>query len=322
MADYANLYRRLATLTDSGISIREAFSLLAETESARFKTGFKTAIEVLDRGGNLKSSLRAARLFPEFEIQWMAAGDMSGKLPSAFLSLSEERENERRRIRSFLGHILYPIVLLHAAILLPNLVLLVQKGVREYLETVGSWLFLLYAFSALPFAVYGIAKRLPGVDIVFERILLGVPLLGTFLWKYHLARALSLFHGLYSSGVPALTSLEQVTVSTQSLYLRAVLKRVSKRVQAKMTLREAFSKEPSIPKETKDLIVTGEVSGKLDTTLPAARNLLYREAEAALRTLTILCGAIAFLSVAVLIAYQVISMYMNYFKTIDSLIRK
>jgi type IV pilus assembly protein PilC len=314
--DRSQLYHRLATLSDAGIPLRQAFHMLAESESHAYCQGFLRAIAVIDAGGDVEDALRETDIFNNFEIMMMAAGERGGRLPQTFARLAVYHEARKKRLWAILSRIAYPFALLHAAVLLPNLVIVVQQGVAAYLYEVCSMLAIIYVVILTPFAVARFASSSPTLAVTWERLLFAVPWLGSFLRKYRLAHAITLWHGLYASGVPLITAVAEAGRASDSHNVQALFSRLRSKLENGLTIPQAVTDERLLPWEIRELICAGAISGQLDKMLLTARDRLDEEADTAMRMFIAAMGTFIFVAVAAFIAWKVISFYAGYFQNI------
>ena len=84
-------------------------------------------------------------------------------------------------------------------------------------------------------------------------------------------------------------------------------------------LTQATTSERRLPKYLRDLIASGEISGNLDSTLNSGRDLLEQKVDNQLTLLIAVVAATVFIAAAIIVAYQVISFYVGYFKRIDKI---
>lgn len=317
---YADLYSRLATLADSGMTLTDAFSMLAESDYSAIRRGLGRAVRVIDEGGNLKESLEAAQIFEPYEIKMLVAGDRAGHLPAICARLSEQREMKAKRIQQIIMQSAYPILLIHLAVLGPSLFILVQSGANEYAKTVLPILGAFYFFALLPFAIFRIAKEFPPLRYALDYFLLQIPFVGKCILKHHLAQMITIFQGLYSSGIGVVEALEDMIDVCKHSVLRSCFYRIHKRVLRHATLAQAVQGESILPNYVRNMIATGETSGKLDETLVKARDLLDHEAATSAKMLLSVLSTLLFLLAALFVAYKVVSFYSGYFNQIRSIL--
>lgn len=315
--DRSQLYHRLATLCDAGIALRQAFHIMADSESASYRAGFQRAVDVLDAGGDVEDAVRQTRIFNPFEIAMMVAGANAGRLPEIFTRLAAYHEARSKRLRSIIGRIAYPFALLHAAILLPNLVILVQKGAAAYIWHVAGLLMLLYIALLAPVIAGRLLASSPSLASAWETILFAIPWYGSFARKDRLAQALTIWHGLYASGVPLLSTLTQAGEGSGSIHVRLLFVSLRRKLENGSSIPQAVAGETLLPREIRELICSGAIAGQLDKMLLTARNILDQEADSAMRTFIAAVGTIVFIAVAAFIAWNIISFYLGYFQNLS-----
>ena len=113
-ASVAHFSRAVGTLLTSGLTLREA-CIACATVNGRglYDLHFLTMAETVNRGNQLSTHLlRHPKLFPELFGQMIAAGEQSGKLPEAFLYLSDHYEREIDEAANGLSALLEPALML------------------------------------------------------------------------------------------------------------------------------------------------------------------------------------------------------------------
>jgi type II secretory pathway component PulF len=305
----AQLYTRLSTLADAGISIGNAFDRMAETSSGKTKTALEIVSQSITKGCSLREALTNSDYFQLFELEIIASGEQSARLPESFRALAEIFEKKKQGLIAYFFSLAYPVFLIHAAILLPNLAIIFSKGLGAYLMTAGSMLLAIYVAVAIPTGLYFILRSNPATGAKIDRILLGIPIIGTLINKTETARCITVLAYLYESGTPILKAMEQTPKITNNYALKALWVRVSQRMNKGETLTTAVASEKLLPSMVNDFIATGERTGQLDELLHRAASSLEEEAKNSRRILLALLTSGAFAVAALMVGYTVISFY-------------
>mgnify|MGYP000932204893 CR=1 FL=1 len=316
---YADLYCRLGTLCQSGTTLAQSLSILAETESSKISKGLFRAIDTIDRGGSLQEALENAQIFEIYEIKMMVGADRSGHLPEILARLAEQRERKAKRIQELYMRLAYPVLLLHLAILGPSLFIFVQHGAQAYWKTVLPVLGGIYFFAFLPFAIIKLSREFPLLAFTLDYSLLKIPFLGKSLLKYQLAHSITIFQGLYHSGISIVETIEHVIDVTKNSVVRSCFQRIHSRLLQRQSLSEAIKYERILPNYVRNMMSTGETSGRLEESLLKARDLLDHEAETSTKMLISTSVTLFFLGAAVFVAYKIIIFYSGYFNQIKGI---
>ncbi|MDB5733361.1 MAG: Type secretion system domain protein [Variovorax sp.] len=274
----AQFFRELAQLTASGISVVQAGQVLGQHWRGK---EVRAAVGEMERGlaaGGTIAGALAPELTPmEFSI--IDSAERGGKLAQGFRHLEEYYhllDQTWDRVRSAL---LYPIFMLHAAVLLPALVSAVTSGENVLLALLRGLLMIWGLLALLVLAgrtVGRMAETVPAVD----RLLGWIPLLGSARKTLALARWHAVLHFNIASSQRISEGLRQAGAATASSSLREASDRAARAVDDGAELGNALIAESAFPKDMASALASAEFSGNLDT----ETQRLYRETVAAAAT--------------------------------------
>jgi type IV pilus assembly protein PilC len=187
----SELYHELATLSRAGLPIHTAAEAALDERRPR---GERVFLEDLKRGvieGNTLSEAAAQSAvdLTDLEIAVLNACEEGGKVPEAFSHLSRYFgmcDRARKRIKKGL---VYPAVLLHAAVLLPALVTAVQtqKPVAAFLKA-GLILLVIYAVVGFGILFFNALSERARTNAPVDRLLRKVPFVGKARHAFALSR--------------------------------------------------------------------------------------------------------------------------------------
>lgn len=247
--------------------------------------GFQQALQTLTGGGTVSEALQISGLFSEFEIDFLSAGERSGRLAVFFYWLASYYQKQQQHLQTVLFCLLYPLFLLHVLVLLAVILLVVTSSYTSQ-QLINLLLVLLGSDGALALLFFtgkALSAWFPSILSGTYRMLLAIPLLGRFLFRYEVAKSVSVFQGLYGSGLPLAKSWQYLPDLTMHPELRVVFKRVHDRLVKRETLAKATTYEDLLPKHLRNFIAVGESSLQLDRILLKAKDILEREADMAMR---------------------------------------
>ena len=246
--------------------------------------------------------------FPTYVVHLVAAGEQSGALDEALQRSIQLLDNQIVLGGKIRGALMYPGFLMF----------------MTFVMTTGILYFLVPKFESLmmkkpemlPWTtklVLGASQTLraqPGVVLgVFTAIFIGavflvkskkargtlfdlishVPVIGDLIFKAYLSRSVGTLALTLESGVPILTGLDHARQVSELPRLQALWVQTSDIVRDGKPMFTALAGE-DLPPALIQMIIAGESSGTLDTSLRRAAEFLDRETQAALNAFTSLLG--------------------------------
>jgi type II secretory pathway component PulF len=299
----------------AGIPIQTSIGRLIEQGG-----GGRALVPVAERltdGVGLGEAIKASREMSSLEQRLVDAGSRGGRLPEVFDELGAHFEDRAAVKRALVFGLAYPVFLVHAAVILPNVPVLVPAGVTGFLTAVLTPLLIAYATIAALILVWGAARS--ANPRAADGLILSIPLFGAVAGKRALSTSLDVMRLLYASGVPILEAVEAAASACPNAAVGERFVRIRARMVAGESLGQAFTGERDMPTQVLDLVTTGETSGRLDDLLDRAARTLDDEAKLARRALIAGLGVMAFLVAAGMVAYKVISFWSGYFGKINEL---
>lgn len=318
LARRADFYHQLHQLTSAGIGVIQALELQRRSPPhPSFREPLTRILAQLQAGATFGHALHAAGPWlATFDVALLDAGERSGRLPATFQLLAEHYTARAALLRQTLSSIAYPAFLFHFAIFigpLPDLVL--SGNVLVYLARTLSFLAPLYAITFLVIhALRG--TRSETWRSRMEQLLHRVPLAGSARRSLALARLASALEALISAGVTIIEAWQFAATASGSPALRRAVTEWQPRVAAGVTPADALASSGEFPDLFSQMYRTGEISGTLDDTLRRLQAIYLDEGTRKLKAISEWLPKIAYLFVAGMIAYRVISFYSGYFNKI------
>ncbi|MEM9597108.1 MAG: type II secretion system F family protein [Acidobacteriota bacterium] len=306
------LYRQLATTLDAGLPLPQALET-SSTGGAEGKA-LRSAAAALGRGETLATALRRQRVFGDFEIRVIETGEASGRLPAALVRLAHWAEGAAALRERVASSLIYPVILVHGAVLLPPLYRWVRDGWGAYLSTVGPALIALYGFAAW---LVVRARRTGSTDAPRSGAAVGAGPLAVLPAAGGLVRSMALAHWafalttLFEAGIPLPEALRRAASASGHRGISGAGHRAALSVEAGSTLHAALGAE-GFPPAVVESVRVGEVAGKLSVALDMAEGLAKDEATASASRLATFVAVAAFGLAALLVAWQVVSFWARY----------
>ncbi|MBA2565321.1 MAG: type II secretion system F family protein [Gemmatimonadetes bacterium] len=331
--------RQFATMINAGLPLVQSLDILGQqTEKKGFAGRVKQVLNDVESGNTLADSMRRhPKVFSELFVNMVAAGEAGGILDVILLRLAEYMEKAEKLRRKVKGAMFYPATVMGFAAMAIAVLLIfviptfagffIGAGVALPLPTrivIGASQFLLGWWWAVGLALgglfYGIKKwkATPAGGVTFDRILLGVPVLGNVVRKSSIARFARTLGTLTASGVPILEGLEiTARTSGNKVVENAILEsRVS--IAGGDTISEPLRKSEVFPPMVVQMINVGEQTGGLDEMLNKVADFYDSEVDSAVDAMTSVIEPIMIVFLGVVVGGMVVAMYLPIFDIIKT----
>lgn len=332
--DIVILSRQLATLFEAQVSALRVFRLLGgEAENKVLGAKLVQISDDLQAGSSISAALsKHPKVFSEFYVSMVKAGEESGKLNETFSYLADYLDRTYELVSKAKSALIYPafvimtfitVMILMFTMVIPKIsAILVDSGQEIPIYTkivLGiSNFFVSYGFILLGVVIIGgffLIKyiRTPSGAVVFDQIKLSIPYLSNLYRKLYWARLSDNMNTMLVAGIPMIRSLELTSsVINNSIYHKILADAVDS-VKAGKTVSESLSGNGEIPGIMIQMMKVGEESGELGSILKTLARFYAREVTTAVDALVdliepamiVMLGA----GVAVLLASVLIPIY-------------
>ncbi len=330
--DVVILSRQLSTLFEAQVSALRIFRLLgSEAENHVLGKKLVTIADDLQSGNSISQALsKHPRVFTEFYISMVKAGEESGKLNETFQYLADYLDREYELNSKVKGALIYPafvmmtfltVMILMFTMVIPKISgILVESGaeIPVYTKVILGLSNFLVSYG---FVLLGIAMvagfflirfiRTPVGKNSFDRFKLHVPYISSLYRKLYLSRLADNMTTMLLSGIPMVRSIELTSNVINNDIYKGILNGAVEAVKGGKTLSESLSGDPeAIPGIMVQMIKVGEESGELGNILKTVAKFYSREVTTAVDSLVslieplmivLLGGGVAVLLAAVLV---------------------
>jgi general secretion pathway protein F len=282
--EVSDIVGELATMLGAGQDLDHALRYLVETAaSPRVERVMKGLRDAVRDGSPLSAALgRYPHCFPQLHIGLVRAGEAGGKLVATLAHMADLLERQRRMAASITSALIYPALLLLAAI--GSVALLLTQVLPQFVpmfEQSGAQLpastqFLIDAGQAV--SSYGLqallglavlivagraALRRPGPRLVADRVLLRLPGVGLLLREVLAARFARVLGTLLVNGVPLIAALGIVRDAVGNTAAIAVIDVATASARGGAGLSRALAEGRIFPARTIHLLRLGEENAEL-----------------------------------------------------------
>ena len=326
---------QLALMLETGTPLAQSLTALSEQMADEPLGGLLGEVHQAVTGGSTLSEALGAhpRVFGQFYVSAVRAGETSGKLTEVFARLElsmGKREELLSRLRAALT---YPIILTVmatlAVIFLVSFVLpkfrtvFASSGAELPLPTRGLlagtgllqeyWYLAIPLFLGPPIALLLYFSSRPGRP-AWDRLALRLPVLGPLTHTVQTASLLRILGTLLGSGVPLVESLKVAVDSCTNVYFRQAVQRMSSGVLQGERLSANFSRSDLFSPPVKQMISTGEKSGRLAYVMNRMSDYLDDLARAQMQKLSALFEPAVIVVMGVIIGYIAVSLMLPLFR--------
>jgi type II secretory pathway component PulF len=212
-------------------------------------------------------------------------------------ALAKEEEQEHRSHQKFLSRMAYPLVLIHAAAIIPSFVTYVKYSAFLALLETLFWLSPFYIVGTL----YYVFSRNGGLD----GILLRVPFWGESLRQAGAARFCRNLSALMRAGIRIEKCFYNAALATGNEEMKQKLQEQIPALEQGVAISHLLERSGVFPKGAVNLLAAAELSGTLDSTLDYLAEQLSDGAGTASERATMLLPALCYIAVVLVIIIRI-----------------
>lgn len=313
-------FRQLATMIDGGLTSARAIDSLSGHVGGHFGTALQAMVRRLNEGAPLYKTLA---LFPEYFNELMVclvqAGETGGMLDIRLKELADYLEQAYELRQRLVSQAVYPGIILHFALIVPDLATLVISGMSAYLWTVLPRLAVLYGFCIAIMVANRTASQSSGLRLTMDTAVLYIPMIGRIVRTGVAMRVLRALGDLMEAAVPTSRAIEVAARAGGNSYIALRLLSITRSLNDGMPLSNALSVTGVINPMAMQLLITGEQTGNIGGSLSKAADMLKIDFDNSVKRLANAMPAILMLFVGAVVAYKYISFFQGYFSQINDM---
>jgi type IV pilus assembly protein PilC len=338
--DTAVFFRQFSVMIDAGLPLVQCLEILAANQENQFfqkcLTGVRQSVE---GGSTLSNAMRQyPKIFDDLTTNMVEAGEAGGILDTILQRLATYVEKAVKLKSAVKSALIYPVSVISIACLVVGALLkfvvpifanmFVSMGVDLPLPTkiviglsnfVGRFWWLIFAFFIVLFVAIKFVRKDPKGRYMFDKMLLGLPVLGNVLRKIAVARFTRTLGTLITSGVPILEGLSITARTSGNAVLEDALMKVRKAVEEGRTIVDPLKESGVFPNMVTQMIGVGEATGAMDAMLQKIADFYEDEVDAATKDMLTLLEPIMIGFLGIAVGGIVISLYMPLFSMIAKL---
>lgn len=329
-----DFYTELGVLLKAGIHLKEGINLIQEGQKKeKDKQFYQAILDGLIAGKSLSETIKAKKVFSEYEFFSLKIGEESGTLTDIVeeLGLFFSRRNEQRR--NLINALTYPIIILITAILvivfmlrlvvpmfddifrqnqvdlpwITNVIVAISNLIKDF-----GWVLLLLIFTTLVLRKF--IYRNEWYKSKRDNVLLKIPYVGSFVKAVYLSqftRALSL---MTASKVPLLTGIGLASKMIKFTPLKNALDEVSEKILRGQSLSTALKSNTLFDNKMISLVKVAEETNQTEFIFERLNQQYTIEVQQKSKLISTLLEPFIILIVGAFVGVILVAMYLPMFK--------
>ncbi|MBI4812639.1 type II secretion system F family protein [Candidatus Falkowbacteria bacterium] len=326
--------RQFSVMISANVTMVQALRVLVEqTENIKLKMIISEIADEVDSGSKLSASLsKRPKIFSNFYINVIKAGETSGRLDEALNYLADEMEKDYDMTSKIRGAMIYPAFVLCGltAVGIVMMVFVVPKLTDILLETGAElplatriliaaskfltkywWLLIMMIVGAIAGLKFYISK--PQGRRIFDFLKLKLPVFGKLFQRIYLVRFTRSMNTLILGGVAITESLKIAGEVVSNQIYKDLISETAEEVEDGNSISSVFINSKEIPKMVSQMMSIGEKTGKLDIVLARITDFYAREIDNIVANLMTLMEPIIMVimgvAVGIMVAAVILPMY-------------
>jgi len=326
--------RQLATLIAAGLPLVKALRTLHDQlEPGALKSVIKSIADEVESGSNFSEALaRFPKVFPDFYINMIKAGELGGMLEDILKRLSEFLDKTQKLRDKVKSALMYPMFVMIVAvlILIMLMVFVIPTFTNMFSELGGSlplptriliviseitrriW----FLIPFLPVAIIAIYKAIiknPDRKLIIDKLKLHIPVVGNLVQQVSVARFSRTLGTLLSSGVPILAALQTVRDTIGNEFIARAVIHVRDSIKEGESVSGPMEASKAFPPLVTKMVNIGEETGNLAKMLMQIADNFEDEVDVAVSGLTSLLEPLLIVFMGLVVGFIVVSMFMPLF---------
>ncbi|MCL2104696.1 MAG: type II secretion system F family protein [Kiritimatiellaeota bacterium] len=338
--DLTTLTRQLATLVDAGLPLLRGLHVLQrQTPNPALKEALTGMCDAVEGGSTFSESLQNfPKIFNNLYVNMVRAGEAGGVLEVVLNRLAEFAEKAEKIKNKVKGAMVYPIVVLCAAVGITTFLLYavipkfkdIFDDLLEGKELPAVTLFVMNASEFVKNNAPLVAGIIVGIIILFnlfakmktgafilDTVKLHMPVFGTLIRRTAIARMMRTLGTLLASGVPVLQALVIVRDTSGNAVIAKAIQNVHDSVKEGESMTNPLAASKVFPPMVISMVEVGEETGAISDMLTRVADTYDDEVDNAVAGLTSVIEPMMIMLLAVIVGTIVVAMFMPMIKIIE-----
>ncbi|MCC6245316.1 MAG: type II secretion system F family protein [Gemmatimonadaceae bacterium] len=339
MRDIVIFTRQFSTMINAGLPLVQALDILArQSENKALAAVVREVVFDVESGNTVADAMKKhPKAFSDLYTNMVAAGEAGGILDTILNRLAIFMEKNDALVRKVKGAMIYPTVIMAVAGLC--VVILLWKVIPVFASMFGSVGMTLPLPTRIVIGMSGFLNSywwalIGGMvgggymlkqyyatnsgQLVIDRFLLHVPVLGDVLRKSAVSRFTRTLGTLISSGVSILDGLEITARTSGNRVVQDAIMGSRASIAGGETIAAPLQKSEVFPPMVISMIAVGEQTGGLDEMLTKIADFYDDEVDAAVSALLSLLEPIMIVFLGVVVGGMIVAMYLPIFDMVNA----
>lgn len=333
LGEFVIFNQQFLTLFRAGLPILTALDLLLRRQrNPYFKSVLDDVHSRVKSGELLSDAFSAQGIFPKIYTTTLLAGERSGNLEevlSRYIDFQRVAMSVRKKL---LASLIYPALLVTLVIVM--LTFLVTYVVPQFADlyiqlkaqlppltafmlsvgvAIRQYMLLLVAALLLVVVALWRWRQTEKGGQQMDRLRLALPILGQVWLKYQIAVFARMLSTLLAGGLPLVPSLETAGSSMQSRLIAQAVLHSGEKVRQGSPLARSLEETGVFPELAVEMIEVGESTGALPTMLTSVAEFYEEDVQTALTAALSLIEPFILITMGVVVAFVLISLYLPIF---------
>jgi general secretion pathway protein F len=334
--DILTFTTELAALLGAGLPLDRSLNIIAEvSESKEMKGIVQSILKSIREGSSFSDALQKhPKVFPRIYVNMIRAGEAGGVLNIVLEKLNEFLESSKELKDHIISSMIYPVILIVAGgmsiifmftFVLPRfstifselgaslplstkIILIFSSAMRSYWWLIGS---------VMAVAVIAFMKYIRTTEGRFKWDALKLKFMRDVVIKIETERFCRTLGTLLKSGVPLLQALNNSREVVGNRAVAAALESLSRGAKEGKGLAGPLAAAKIFPQLALSMIRVGEETGQLDTMLLKVATTYEKSLREAIRRFMGLLEPLIIITMALIIGFIVVSVFMAIFSILD-----
>ena len=335
MREFLVFNQEMATLLKAGMPLVQSLDLLRRrVTTPLFRTVLDDVHERVRAGAALSDAFAGhGTLVPSIYTASLMAGERSGNLDAVLRRYVEYTKIIATVKRKTISALVYPAILVTLALALVSIIVLkVVPAFSDFYASFGSelplvtrvivaisdalrehWLLILIGIGGAVVAFVGWLRQ-PGQQARFDRLILGIPMLGEIARKFATSQMARTLATLLGGGLPLVNAIDIASKSVGNQHIARELDVVSGRVREGVSFSSALEARRVFPEVAVKMAEVGESTGALQDMLNTVADFYDEEISTSMERFVTLVEPVLLVMMGIVIAGLLLALYMPLFQ--------
>ena len=338
--DLALFCHQFASINNAGVSVVEAFGMLADqTENKALQDAINAVHTDIGKGETLAKAMRKqGGVFPEMLCNMVEAGEASGSLDKSFDRMSIQFEKDAALQQAVKKAITYPIILVVVmiAVIVAMMIFVIPTFMNMFADLdvempastmfivhlsdfmVAWWWLCLIVVVALIFGWKAYAATESGKEVT-SALAIKLPVLGAVKTKSACARLGRTLCTLLGAGVPMVDAIDITGRSMENLLYKRAMKDAKDQVLRGVPLSKPLQSCGLFPAMVVHMVAIGEETGNIEAMLENVAQYYEEDVQLATEQMMTILEPAIIVVMAVIVGYMCVAIFQPMLTLYDAL---